>query len=258
MRSLLSGWTPAFVTALVAVELLACPRVAAPQSAGTGPVTKAGDAAAMRAVVQTASNGEIALDTRAIHRLEAAQRLLFDGRYLDAITALDAVLERDELRGVDTLSAWAHHAMAIAQAFAGHPAIARSHYDAALRAPTTPAFALADSIEAAVLTGRHSTAATLLDRFAESYRSVLARQYAHSFRALNLASGGACTAALAELGRAPDAGRPLPQAVRGLCAARTGRRAEAVSLRDSVLTHPLADPRSWPMIVARGVALKIH
>jgi hypothetical protein len=29
-------------------------------------------------------------------------------------------------------------------------------------------------------------------------------------------------------------------------------------LRDSVLAQPLADHRSWPMIVARGVALRIR
>ncbi|PYP61600.1 MAG: hypothetical protein DMD26_17230, partial [Gemmatimonadetes bacterium] len=92
----------------------------------------------------------------------------------------------------------------------------------------------------------------------EKNRSVLGQQYARSFRALDLLFTGNCDGALAELSRAPDAGRPLPQAIRGLCAAKGGRRAEATMLRDSVLTHPLADPHSWPMIVARGVALRIR
>jgi hypothetical protein len=109
-----------------------------------------------------------------------------------------------------------------------------------------------------VLTLRHATAAVLLDRFAEAHRSVLAQQYAHSFRALDLLLAGNCVAAVAEVGRAPDADRPLPQAIRGLCAAKSGRHAEATAVRDSVLEHPLADPLSWPMIVARGVALRIH
>src|SRR5438094_513496 len=133
MRSLLGGWSPAVVTAFVAVELLACPRIAAAQSKETATAKPQG--AAMGPVVRTASNGEVALD------------LLFTGN---------------------------------------------------------------------------------------------------------------CDGALAELSRAPDMGRPLPQAIRGLCAAKAGRRSEATMLRDSVLTHPLADPHSWPMIVARGVALKIR
>ena len=83
MRSLLGGWSPAVVSVFVAVELLACPRVAAPQSKETAPARPQG--AAMRSVVQTASNGEVALDRRVSARLDSAQGVLFDGRYAEAI-----------------------------------------------------------------------------------------------------------------------------------------------------------------------------
>ena len=258
MRSLLGGWSPAIVSVLVAFQILGCPRVAAAQSSSTGAMTKSADAAAMRPVVRTASSGEVALERRTSARLESAQRLLFDGRYADATTAFASVLDRPDASRTDSLTIWAHHGAAVSEALAGHLASARSHYDAVLRAPTTPAFALADSIEAAVLTGRSTLAAQLLDRFADSYRSVLAQQYAHSFRALNFALAGNCGAAFEELNRAPDITRPLPQAIDGFCEARAGHHAKAAALRDSVMTHPLADPYSWPMIVARGVALKVH
>jgi hypothetical protein len=254
MRSLLGGWSPAVVSLFVAVELLACPRAAAPQSKETATAKPQG--AAMRPVVQTASNGEVALDRRVSSRLDSAQGALFDGRYADAMSAFAAVLESDGARTNYAWTTWAQHGMAIAEALAGHLTRSRALYDVLLGGPSL--FPLADSIEAAVLTGRHAAANALLDRFSETNRSVHGRQYAGSFRALDLLFAGNCNGALAELSRAPDAGRPLPQAIRGLCAAKAGRRAEAAMLRDSVLTHPLADPHSWPMIVARGVALRIH
>jgi len=254
MRSLLGGWSPAVVSVFVAVELLACPRVAAPQSKETAAARPQG--AAMRSVVQTASNGEVALDRRVSARLDSAQGVLFDGRYAEALTAFGAVLESDDARGNYAWTTWAQHGMAIAEAFAGHLTRSRALYDALLDAPSL--FPVADSIEAAVLTGRHAAANALLDRFGEKNRSVLGQQYARSFRALDLLFTGNCDGAFAELLRAPDAGRPLPQAIRGVCAAKGGRRAEATMLRDSVLTHPLADPHSWPMIVARGLALRIR
>jgi hypothetical protein len=254
MRSLLGGWSPAVVSVFVAVELLACPRIAAPQSKETGPARPQG--VAMRPVVQTASNGEVALDRRVSARLDSAQRILFDGRYADALSAFAAVLESGDARANYAWATWAQHGMAIAEAFAGHLTRSRALYDGLLAAPSL--FPLADSIEAAVLTGRHTAANALLDRFSEMNPSVLGQQYARSFRALDLLFAGNCGGAVAELSRAPDSGRPLPQAIRGVCAAKAGRHVEAAVLRDSVLTHPLADPLSWPMIVARGVALKIH
>jgi len=254
MRSLLGGWSPAVVSVFVAVELLACPRIAAAQSKETATAKPQG--AAMGPVVRTASNGEVALDRRVSARLDSAQGVLFDGRYAEATSAFAAVLESDDARGNYAWTTWAQHGMAIAEAFAGHLTRSRALYDALLDAPSL--FPVADSIEAAVLTGRHATANALLDRFSERNRSVLGQQYERSFRALDLLFTGNCDGAFAELSRAPDAGRPLPQAIRGVCAAKGGRRAEATMLRDSVLTHPLADPHSWPMIVARGLALRIR
>lgn len=265
MRSLLGGWSPAVVSLVVAVELLAWPTVAAPQAkdSTTGPApaprqtsqtTSHHSPSTSR--VQLASSGEVALDRRATDRLQSAQRVLFDGHYADALSAFAAVLESGDARGNYSLTSWAQHGMAIAAAFDGQLTRARTLYDEMLRAPAL--FPLADSIEAAVLTKRHASASVLLDRFGESYRSVLGQQYAHSFRALDLLFAGNCGAALDEATHAPDMNRPLPQAIRGVCAAKAGRHAEAVALRDSVLTHPLADLNSWPMIVARGVALQIR
>jgi hypothetical protein len=259
MRLLLASRSSAVVAVLVVVELLVFPRLAAPQSQ-TQAVVPAGAArtATSRVAIRNASNGEVALDRSAPTRLASAQRLLFDGRYADAATGFNAVLDRADVRGTDTLTSWASHGMALAEALAGHLGHARSLYNSMLRLPaTSPLAAAADSIEAAVLTEQHSAAASLLDRFADTHPSALAQQYVHSFRGLDLALAGKCTSAVDEVGRAPDASRPIPLAVRGLCAARAGRHEEAIVLRDSVLTHPLADPMSWPMIVARGIALRI-
>src|SRR5690348_11218608 len=257
MRSLLPRRSSATVSVVVAIALLACARVAASQAKDTsngpapGPRQVAG--AATKQLVQLAASGEVELDRRATDRLQSAQHVLFDGHYADALTAFAAVLQSGDARGNYSLMSWAQHGMALAAAFAGEMVRSRAAYDDLLRGPSL--FPLADSIEAAVLTGRHVIANSLLDRFSNTNPSMLGQQYTHSFRALDLAFAGNCNAAFAEVARAPDPGRPLPQAIRGLCGARSGRHAEAMMLRDSVLTHPLADPFSWPMIVARGVAL---
>src|SRR4051812_15493685 len=214
MRSLLAGWSPAVVTLLAAAEILACPRVAASQATGTG--TGPGNGRVVGTAVRTvasSANGEVALDRRATKRLESAQQLLFEGRYADALAAFDAILESGDARGTEMLTSWARHGAAVSEAFAGHLSHARALYDEMLRGSSL--FPLADSIEAAVLTSRHAMANTLLDRFAEAHPSMLAQQYAHSFRALDLLIAGNCTAAIAEVGRAPDNDRPLPQAIRG-------------------------------------------
>jgi hypothetical protein len=260
MRPLPAGWSSAVVSIIVSFELLACPRVAAAQPQ-TPRVSPAGSprTVAQRARVRNASDGDVALERRATQRLELAQRLLFDGRYADAVTSFDMILNGSDVRGIDSLTSWASHGMALAEALNGHLTRARSLYATVLRLPAASAVAAAaDSIEAAVLTERHGTASALLDRFADAHRSALAQQYVHSFRGLDLALAGRCTDAVAEVGRAPDADRPIPEAVRGVCAAKARRHAEALALRDSVLTHPRADPLSWPMIVARGIALRIH
>jgi hypothetical protein len=258
MRPQLAGWSPAVVAVLVAIELFACPSIAAAQPQPQGAPISAARAAAPRASIKNASNGEVALNRSAANRLASAQRLLFDGRYSDAVTAFDIVLDQPDVRGLDTLTSWAAHGMALAEALNGHLTHARSLYASVLRLPAaSPVAAAADSIEAAVLTEQHGAAASLLDRFAETNPSALAQQYVRSFRGLDLALGGKCTSAVAEVGRAPDAGRPIPQAVRGLCSSRAGRHAESMVLRDSVLSQPLANLMSWPMVIARGVALRI-
>jgi predicted Zn-dependent protease len=261
MRSLLGGLSPVAVAVVVTIEVLACPRTAAPQPQTQGasrPASRTSTTADIRARVRNTSDGDVALEHRMTLRLESAQRLLFDGRYGDATTAFNAALESGDAHGIDTLTSWAYHGMAVAEALAGHSSRARSLYDDMLRtAPKSP-LATADSIEAFVLSHRWNAANPLLDRFAKDHPAALFQQYVHSFRAVEWMLMGRCPDAMAELSRAPDPDRPLPQAVRAQCAANSNTRAEAIALRDSVLTHPRADPLSWPMIVARGIALRIH
>jgi hypothetical protein len=208
--------------------------------------------------LQSAADGEIVTTRQTVAQLRSAQADLFDLHYANAAATFAGVISSKDVERNDTLAAWAYHGMAIARALAGDRAGARATYDKFLHvAPESP-LAIADSIEGAVLTGRREAAERLLARFDSARHGVLPQQYVHSFRALSLLIAGRCDAAVAEVRRAPDPDRPLPQAIRGRCAAAAGRHAEAVALRDSVLTHPLADPRSWPMIIARGVAKKIQ
>ena len=268
MRSLLARWSAEALLAalgIVAYPGTAAARQAAMAKSGLSPSPGAAIRAIAanrtdeaRAILQSATAREVAPDRRAAFRLQAAQSFLFDGRYADAVTAYAAVLESGDARGIDTLTAWAHHGMAIAEAFAGNTARARGHYDEMLRVPSPSSLAVADTIEAYVLTGRRAAGNRLLDEFAGTHRALLSRQYVQSFRALSLLLAGNCGDAIPEVWQAPDPGRPLPQAIRGVCAAKAGKRAEGLALRDSVLTQPLADPLSWPMIVARGLALRIH
>jgi hypothetical protein len=159
MRSLLGCWSPAAASMLAAIGILTCPRVAAsqPQLPAAASSTRAAPVAAMRAIaanrtdearaiLQNASSVEAARDRRATYRLETAQSFLFDGRYADAIAAFDAVLEGGDARGIDSLTSWAHHGMALAEALAGHASRSRPHYDAMLRINSGAPLADADSI----------------------------------------------------------------------------------------------------------------
>ena len=211
-----------------------------------------------QAKLQSTADGDVVTSRRPAALLRDAQTDLFEGRYGRAASSFAAVASKRALDPNDTLAAWAHHGIAIARALSGDRSGARAEYDAMLRVTPASPLAIADSIEAAVLTDRRDAARSLLDRFASTRLGVLPQQYAHSFRALSYMIAGQCTAAVAELRRAPDPGRPLPHAIRARCAALSGRHAEAIALRDSVLTHPLANPDSWPMIIARGVARRIQ
>lgn len=208
--------------------------------------------------LQSTADGEVQTSRRPAMLLGQAQTELFDGRYMDAASAFGAVLSSGALQPDDTLSTWAYHGIAIARALAGDRAGARASYDRMLRLGPESPLAIADSIEATVLTGQRQRADALIARFLASRGGVLPRQYAHSFRALSFLLASRCGDALREVASTPDPARPLPQAIRGVCALNAGHREQALALRDSVLHHPLADPSSWPMIVARGVALKIH
>jgi uncharacterized membrane-anchored protein len=215
-------------------------------------------AQAAKVRLQSTADGEVQMVRRPVLLLAEAQTELFEGRYADAASAFGAVLSRGDLESGDTLAAWAYHGVALAHALAGERAAARASYDSLLRLSPESPLAIADSIEATVLTGQRERADSLIDRFLANRGGVLPKQYAHSFRALSLLLANRCEQAVIEVSRTPDPGRPLPQAIRGVCAARAGHHAAALALRDSVLQHPLADPFSWPMIVARGVASRIH
>jgi uncharacterized membrane-anchored protein len=215
-------------------------------------------AQAARVRLQSTADGEVEMVRRPVFLLAEAQTELFEGRYADAASAFGAVLASGALEPYDTLAAWAYHGIALAHALAGERAAARASYDSLLTLSPESPLAIADSIEALVLTGQRERADTLIDSFLANRGGVLPKQYAHSFRALSFLLASRCADALNEVARVPDPGRPLPQAIRGVCAAKSGHHAEALALRDSVLQEPLADPFSWPMVIARGVARKIH
>jgi|SRR5690348_12641160 len=215
-------------------------------------------AQAPRVRLQSTADGDVQTSRRPASLLGEAQTDLFEGRYGDAASSFSAVLSSGDIGSNDTLTTWAYHGIAVARALAGDRAGARSTYDQLLRIVPESPLAIADSIEALVLTGQPERANALIDHFLASRGGVLPRQYAHSFRALSLFLSSRCDEALQEVARTPDPSRPLPQAIRGGCAARAGHRAEAVALRDSVLNQPLANPFSWPMIIATGVARKIR
>jgi hypothetical protein len=219
---------------------------------------RAAPAQATRVRLQSTADGEVQTVRRPARLLGEAQTELFEGHYADAASAFGAVLSSGALDSDDTLATWAYHGVAIARALAGDRTAARASYDELLHRSAESPLAIADSIEATVLTGQRERANALIDRFLASRGGVLPRQYAHSFRALSFLLASRCEDALGEVARTPDPGRPLPQAIRGVCAVKSGHRVAAIALRDSVLQHPLADPYSWPMIVARGVARKIQ
>jgi tetratricopeptide (TPR) repeat protein len=236
----------------------------AAQRAGTTMRDSIGDAAASLLNQGRANEARITLlramrassshEQQALYRLELGDTFLYEGRYQEATRAYTAVLSgRDSVR-VDSLIRWAHHGMALVEAFNGRPARAASHYAEALRGPTT----VRDTIEMLVLTAQHDSALRAIDRFAASHREPSAMQFAQAFRALSWMMSGHCTEALPEIAKAPQQDRPVPIAIRGRCAIKHGQRVDALAMRDSVLKRQVTDPFAWTVLIARDAARKIE
>ena len=250
------------VTAIAAAVLMTSP--AAAQRAGTTMRDSIGDAAAALLNQGRANEARITLlgamrastspEQKAIYRLELGDTFMFEGKYQEASRAYTAVLSGKDSVHVDSLIRWAHHGLALVDAFNGRPARAATHYAEALQGPTS----IRDTIEMLVLTAQHDSALRALDRFAATHREPSALQFNHAFRSLSWMMSGHCTEALPEVAKAPQQDRPVPIAIRGRCAIKHGQRVDALAMRDSVLKHKVADPFAWTVLIARDAARKIE
>ena len=248
--------------AIVTAASLAAP--AAAQRAGTAKRDSIGNAAAAllnqgraneaRITLLRAMRASTSQEEKALYRLELGDTFLYEGRYGEASRAYTAVLSGKDSVRVDSLIRWAHHGLALVDAFDGRPARAATHYAAALQGPTT----IRDTIEMLVLTAQHDSALRAIDRFAASHHEPSALQFAQAFRALSWMMSGHCTQALPEMAKAPQQDRPVPIAIRGRCAIKHGQRVDALAMRDSVLKHQVADPFAWTVLIARDAARKIE
>jgi Tfp pilus assembly protein PilF len=191
---------------------------------------------------------------KATYRLELGDTFLFEGKYGEAARSYNEVLAGSEAVTVDSLVRWAHHGLALIDAFNGRSARAASHYGDALKGPTS----LRDTIEMLVLTSQHDSALKAIDRLAAAQTDANAKQFIQAFRGLTWMMSGHCTQALPEIAKAPNQDRPVPLAVRGRCAIKHGQRVEALALRDSVLKAKVPDPFAWYVLIARDAARRIE
>jgi tetratricopeptide (TPR) repeat protein len=234
------------------------------QRAGTTMRDSVGDAAAALLTQGRANEARIALlramragttaELRATYRLELGDTFLYEGNYQDASRAYNAVVSGQDSVRVDSLVRWAHHGLALIDAFNGRSARAATHYAEALKGPTT----IRDTIEMLVLTAQHDSALKAIDRFAAAHRDSSALQFTQAFRGLSWMMAGHCTEALPEIAKAPHQDRPVPIAVRGRCAIKHGQRVDAMAIRDSVLKQQVKDPFAWTVLIARDAARKIQ
>jgi len=193
-------------------------------------------------------------EEQAVYRLEIANTLLFEGKYGDAARAYNEVVARQDTVPVDSLIRWAHHGLALVDAFNGRSARAAAHYANALRGHST----LADTIEMLVLTLQHDSALKAMDRFVASRPAGSPSQFVQGYRGLSWLNAGHCTEALPEIAKAPQQERPLIIAIRGRCASKHGQRVDAFAMRDSVLKQSVPDPFAWTVLIARDAARKIQ
>ena len=250
---------------LAAILLLGTAAVRAEaQRAGTRMRDSVGDAAAdllgegraneARIVLLTAMRASRSAELRATYRLELANTFLYDGQYQDASRAYNLVLAGRDSVSVDSLVRWAHHGLALIDAFNGRTARAAAHYADALRGKST----IRDTIEMLVLTAQHDSALRAINRLPTAARDSNALQFAQAFRGLSWMMAGHCTNALPEVAKAPHQDRPVPIAIRGRCAMKHGQRNPALAMRDSVLKARVADPFAWTVLIARDAARKIE
>ena len=204
--------------------------------------------ALLRAMRATGSN-----ELKATYRLELGDTFLYDGQYQEAARAYNLVLSGRDSVTVDSLIRWAHHGLALVDAFNGRPARAAAHYQEALRGKS-----LADTIEMLVLTAQHDSALKAIDRFSAARREQGAMQFVQSYRGLSWMLAGHCTQALPEVAKAPLQDRPVPIAIRGRCAMKHGQRIPGLAMRDSVLKAQVTDPFAWTVLIARDAARKIE
>lgn len=262
MKVQILGRWRSMAIAIIAAAAMTSP--AAAQRAGTTMRDSIGDAAAALLRDGRANEARITLlgamrastshEAKALYRLELADTFLYEGRYGEASRAYTAVLSGKDSVHVDSLIRWAHHGLALVDAFNGRPARAATHYAAALRGPTT----IRDTIEMLVLTSQHDSALRAIDRFAATHKEPSAVQFAQAFRALSWMMSGHCTEALPAIAKAPQQDRPVPIAIRGRCAIKHGQRVDALAMRDSVLKYQVADPFAWTVFIARDAARKIE
>ena len=248
--------------AIAAATVMTAPAMA--QRAGTTMRDSIGDAAAALLNQGRANEARITLlkamrastspEQQALYRLELGDTFMYEGKYGEASRAYTAVLSGKDSVRVDSLIRWAHHGLALVDAFNGRPALAASHYAEALRGPTS----IRDTIEMLVLTAQHDSALRALDRFAATHKEPSALQFNYAFRSLSWMMSGHCTEALPEIAKAPQQDRPVPIAIRGRCAIKHGQRVDALAMRDSVLKHQVADPFAWTVLIARDAARKIE
>jgi len=249
---------------VVALALAALGARAHAQRAGTTGRDSVGDAAAAllnqgrvneaRMTLLQAMRGTTRPDLLATYRLELGNTFLYDGKYQQASQSYDAVISGRTAVSVDSLIRWAHHGLALIDAFNGRPARAVDHYAEALNGRST----LADTIEMLVLTSQHDSAIKALDRFAALRREENGTQFVQAYRGLSWMNAGHCTEALSEIAKAPHQDRPIPLAVRGRCASKHGQRVDALAIKDSVLKAQVQDPFAWSVLIARDAARKIQ
>jgi tetratricopeptide (TPR) repeat protein len=207
-----------------------------------------------RIVLLKAMRASRSAELRATYRLELANTFLYDGQYNDATKAYNLVLTGRDSVPVDSLVRWAHHGLALIDAFNGRTMRAATHYAEALRGPST----IRDTIEMLVLTAQHDSALRAIDRLAKARPDSNALQFVQAFRGLSWMMAGHCTNALPEVAKAPHQDRPVPIAIRGRCAMKHGQRIPALAMRDSVLKHQVTDPFAWTVLIARDAARKIE
>jgi len=249
---------------VVIVALGALGSTAQAQRAGTTGRDSVGDAAAAllnegraneaRMTLLQAMRASTAPAQLATYRLELGDTFLYEGKYQQASQAYHAVLSGREAVTVDSLMRWAHHGLALVDAFNGRLDRASAHYADALTGGAT----VRDTIEMLVLTSQHDSALKALARYSAAHRDENANQFVQAFRGLSWMSAGHCTEALPEIAKAPHQDRPVPLAVRGRCASKHGQRVDALALKDSVLKAQVPDPFAWYVLIARDAARKIQ